>query len=192
MKGQRRYLPLCVVLTIQVAMEFTVAWMYIRKMEFEWMYHIYAPIDYTLFCMYFMQLVPLKTRRWIIASILVFVLVSPSISYWYYHFKGFPGINLNIEGVLICFICTYVLLNLDISRYDAIYKNPDFWISLGVIIFFGGAFFANGLYTYLNQIDKVQAIKLFSIVNAANLIQYTCYIIGFLCAIPRRSSIQLY
>jgi hypothetical protein len=190
MKGQRRFLPLCIVLTIQVAMEFTAAWMYVRRMEHEWMYHIYAPIDYTLFCLYFMPLVSPKYQRWITVSIPLFAVVSASISYWYYHFQTFPGANINTEGVLICIICTYVLLNLDIRRYDAIYKNPDFWISLGVIIFFGGTFFTNGVYTYLQEIDKVQAKKLFTIVNTANLIQYTCYIIGFLCALPRKSSIQ--
>ena len=191
MKGKRRFLPLCIVLTIQLAEELTVAWMYSKKMEFIWIYHIYALFDYTLFSIYFMQLVSPKYRRWIIFSILAFVLISASISNWYYHFKSFPGANINTEGVFICIICTYVLLNLDIQRYDAIYKNPDFWICLGVIVFFGGTFFANGMYTYLFNIDKVQARRLFIIVNTANLIQYTCYIIGFLCAIPRRSSIQL-
>lgn len=179
-------------LTIQLAEELIVAWLFVRKMEFIWIYHIYALFDYTLFSIYFMQLVSPKFQRWIVASIILFVLISASISYWYYNFKSFPGANINTEGVFICIICIYVLLNLDIRRYDAIYKNPDFWISLGVVIFFSGTFFTNGLYTYLYQIDKQQAIKLFNIVNSPlNLIQYTCYIIGFLCAIPRRSSIQL-
>lgn len=192
MKGQRRFVPLCIVLTVQLAMELTIAWMFVRKLEFAWIYHIYAPFDYTLFCVYFMQLVSLKYRRWITVSILLFALASASISYWYYHFQTFPGANINTEGVLICIICTYVLLNLDIRQYDAIYKNPDFWICLGVIVFFGGTFFTNGLYTYLHEMDPVQAKKLFNIVNSPlNLIQYSCYTIGFLCALPRRSSIQL-
>jgi hypothetical protein len=192
MKGQRRYLPLCVVLTVQVVMELTVAWMFVRKIDFVWMYHIYAPVDYTLFCLYFMQLVSPKYRRWIAVSILVFALASVSISYWYYQFRTFPGANINTEGVLIVIICTYVLLNLDIRRYDAIYKNPDFWISLGVIVFFAGSIFINGLYTYLLEMDHNLAKKLFNIINSPlNLIQYSCFIIGFICAIPRRSSIQL-
>ena len=177
---------------MQVAMELTVSWMFVRKMEFVWMYHIYAPFDYTLFCIYFMQLVSLKYRRWITLSIVLFTLASASISYWYYHFETFPGVNINIEGVLLCIVCTFVLLNLDIRRYDAIYRNPDFWISLGLVIFFGGTIFVNGLYTYLHRIDPVQAKKLFSLINSPlNLVQYSCFIIGFLCAIPRRSFIQL-
>jgi hypothetical protein len=45
---------------------------------------------------------------------------------------------------------------------------------------------------YTRMIDKLQAKELFNIVNSLlNMIQYTCFIIGFLCAIPRRSSIQL-
>jgi hypothetical protein len=192
MKGQRQFLPLCIVLTIQLAEELIVAWMYSKGMEFIWIYHVYALFDYSLFSIYFMQLIARRYRRWIILSIFVFAAISLSISYWYYRFQNFPGANINTEGVFICIICTYVLLNLDIHRYDAIYKNPDFWISLGVMVFFAGTFFTNGLYTYLYQIDPVQAKKLFNIVNSPlNLIQYTCYIIGFLWAIPRRSSIQL-
>lgn len=192
MKGKRHFLPLCIVLTIQLAEELIVAWLYVRKMEFIWIYHVYALFDYTLFSVYFMQLVSPKYRPWVIGSILAFLLISTSISYWYYHYESFPGANINTEGVFICIICTYVLLNLDIRQYDAIYKNPDFWISLGVIVFFAGTFFTNGLYTYLYDMDPVQAKKLFNIINSPlNLIQYSCYIIGFLCAIPRRSSIQL-
>ena len=192
MKGLRRFLPLCIVLTVQMAMELTVAWLYAEGSEFVWIYHVYAIFDYTLFSIYFMQLVSLKYKRWIMISILLFALASASISYWYYHFKTFPGANINTEGVLICIICIYVLLNLDIHLFDAIYKHPDFWISLGLLISFGGTFFSNGLYTYLYEMDPVQAKKLFNIINSPlNLIQYTCFIIGFVCAVPQKSTIRL-
>ena len=192
MKGQRRFIPLCIVLTISMAEELVVAWLYSRGDDFIWIYHIYALFEYTFFCIYFMQMVSLKHQRWIKLSILIFILASASISYWYYHFESFPGANINTEGVFICIICAYVLLNLDIHLFDAIYKHPDFWISLGVLIFFGGTFFSNGLYTYLLEIDRVQAKKLFNIINSPlNLILYSCFIIGFLCAIPRRSTIRL-
>jgi len=192
MKGQRRFIPLCIVLTISMAEELVVAWLYSRGADFIWIYHIYALFEYTFFCIYFMQMVSLKHKRWIKFSILIFILTSASISYWYYHFESFPGANINTEGVFICIICSYVLLNLDIHLFDAIYKHPDFWISLGILIFFGGTFFSNGLFTYLYEIDKVQAKKLFNIINSPlNLILYSCFIIGFLCAIPRRSTIRL-
>ena len=175
-----------------MAEELTVGWLHARGVAFIWIYHIYVIIDYTLFCIYFMQMVPLKYHRWIKISILIFALVSASLSYWYYQFETFPGININTEGVLICIICTYVLLNLDIRLYNAIYKHPDFWIALGLLTFFGGTFFLNGLFTYLFEMDPLKAKKLFrTINNPLNLIQYICFIVGFIWAIPRRSTIRL-
>ena len=192
MKGQRRFLPLCIVLTVQMAEELIVAWLHASGQEFVWIYHIYVVIDYTMFCIYFMPSISLKYQKWVILSIVIFAVASVCISYWYYRFENYPGVNINTEGVLICIICTYVLLNLDIQLFDAIYKHPNFWFSLGLLIFFGGTFFSNGLYTYLYELDPVQAKKLFNIINSQlNLIQYTCFIIGFVCAIPRKSTIGL-
>lgn len=173
-------------------MEVTVAWMYVQHYTFVWMYHLYALFEYAMFCIYFMQLVRGKISRLILYSIPVFSIISLSISYWYYHFATFPGANINTEGVFVCIICTYVLLNLDIHRFSAIHKNPDFWISLGLLIFFAGTFFSNGLYTYLLYLDSQRAKQLFDIINKPfNLILYSCFIIGFLCAIPRRSTLRL-
>ena len=192
MRGQRRYLPLCVLLSVTFWMELSVYWLYANGIEFVWIYHIYVLFEYTLLCIYFMQITSKKYHRVIQVSIGVFVVASLSISYWYYQFKSFPGANINTAGVLLCVLCTYALMTLDIRRYDAIFKHPDFWISLGLLIFYGGTFFSNGLYSYLYTIDPVQAKKLFAIINKPlNLILYSCFIIGFICAIPRRSTIRL-
>jgi hypothetical protein len=193
MKGLRRYVPLSVLLTVSVVMELIVAWFYINDYEFIWVYHVYAIFDYALYCIFFMQLASPKMKKLIKISILIFAMISLSISYFYYHFKTFPGAVINTEGVFLCIICMYALLNLDIHLFDTIYKHPDFWISLGLLVFFAGTFFSNGLYTYMREIDAVRAKKLFDIINKPfNLIQYSCFIIGFICAIPRRSTLRLF
>lgn len=192
MRGRREFVPLCVVLGIAFSEELMVAWLHARGREFVWIYHIYVTFEYALFGLYFMQGMRKNYRRAIAVTILLFTLASLSISYWYYHFRSFPGVNINTAGVLICLICTYKLLTLDIHQHDAIYKHPDFWICLGQLIFFGGTFFSNGLYTYLLKTDAELAKQLFASINKPlNLIQYSCVIIGFLCAIPRKSTTQL-
>lgn len=118
--------------------------------------------------------------------------ISLSISIWHYQFEDFPGANINTEGVFVCTICTYVLLNLDIHQYKAIHRNPDFWICLGLLVFFAGTFFSNGVLSYILDLDRERAFKLFSTINQPiNLILYSCFIIGFLCAIPRKSTLRL-
>jgi hypothetical protein len=192
-RGQRRFLPFSILLAVTLAMELTVSWLYPQKIEFLWMYHLYTIFEYTILCIYFMQIAMMKFKNVLLASIVLFALTSISVSTWYYHFDSFPGININAEGVLICVVCAYILMTLDIRMFDAIYKHPDFWICLGLLIFFGGTFFSNGLYTYLHDIDPAQAKRLFASINQPlNLILYTCFIIGFVCALPRRSSIPSY
>jgi len=174
-------------------MELIVAWLYSKGLKFIWLYHFYAIVEYTLLCIYFIQVISLRYRLLVVYSIILFVLASASISYWYYHYKYFPGANINTEGVLICVICTYVLMNLDIHLFNAIHKHPDFWISLGLLIFFVGTFFSNGLYTYLSGMNRDLANRLFDIINKPlNLILYSCFIIGFICAIPRKSTLRLF
>ncbi|MBL7700398.1 MAG: hypothetical protein JNK79_19690 [Chitinophagaceae bacterium] len=192
MRGRRRYLPLCILFAITVSEELIVAWMVAKKLEFIWIYHIYALFEYTLLCLYFMQITPPKIRKLVRYSIPLFAIISLSISQWLYHYAVFPGANINTEGIFLCIICTYVLLNLDIHEFSAIHKNPDFWISLGLLVFFAGTFFSNGLFTYILDLDQQRALQLFSIINKPfNLILYACFIIGFLCAIPRTSTLRL-
>lgn len=192
MRGKRQYLPLCVLFAITLSEELVVAWLVVNKQEFIWIYHIYALFEYTLLCLYFMQLASPKMRKLVIFSIPLFVIISLSISHWYYRYSAFPGANINTEGVFICIICTYVMLNLDIHQYRTIHRNPDFWICLGLLVFFAGTFFSNGLYTYLFSMDPERAFQLFGIINKPlNLTLYVCFIIGFLCAIPRKSTLRL-
>ena len=192
MRGLRRYLSLCILFAITVSEELIVAWMIATKQEFIWIYHIYGLFEYALFSIFFLQVVSSKVRTLILTSIPLFAIMSLSISHWYYNFAAFPGANINTEGVFICIICTYVFLNLDIHQFSAIHKNPDFWICLGLLVFFAGTFFSNGLLAYMYNNDRDRAFRLFSIINKPfNLILYVCIIIGFLCAIPRKSTLRL-
>jgi hypothetical protein len=189
----RRFIPLCALLAITLAMELTVSWLFPQKIEFLWMYHLYTIVEYSMLCTYFMHIAMMRYKKLLIASIILFAIGSLSISAWYYHFASFPGININVEGVIICIICAYILMNLDFRVFSAIYQHPDFWICLGLLIFFGGTFVSNGLYTYLYGIDPAQAKRLFASINQPlNLTLYTAFNIGFLCALRRKYSIPSY
>ena len=155
MKGQRRFLPLCILLTISVSIEFIVACLYASKIEFAWIYQIYSIFDYTL--------------------------------------ETFPGVNINTEEIAsfhYLYLCAAQSKHTSVRRL--LQKHQDFWISLGVLIFFGRTFLSNGVYAYLIKMDRDLAKKLFNIINSpVNLIQYSCFILGFVCAVPQKSTIQL-
>lgn len=110
------------------------------------------------------------------------MIISLSISVFYYHFTGFPGLNINFEGILQSIVCTYILFNLEVQEDRSILKNPYFWICSGILIFFGTTFFFNGVYTKLLNMDGDKALQLFSMINKPlNLIFYALIIIGILC-----------
>jgi hypothetical protein len=60
---------------------------------------------------------------------------------------------------------------------------------LGWLTFFTGTVFSNGLYSYLQGLDREQALALFAIVNKPlNIILYSCNITGFICAAIQKST----
>ena len=171
-------------------MEFLAAWMYQNKIPFVWMYHIFVLFEYTLLSLYLMKNLDTKYKKFILFSIPCFIVASLCISYWIYNFNAFPGININVEGILLFITSILMLFSLDVKVHEKVSRNPDFWIICGLLVFFGGTFFSNGIYTYLHTVDKRQAERLFSLINKpSNIFLYATLIIGFLCAMPRRSTL---
>lgn len=183
-KGQSRYRSLCLLLGLTLAVELTAEFLIAAKVDFTWLYHIFVVVEYSLVCVYFLQLMEARYRKIILFSIPVFACVSLGISHYMYNFRSFPGMNINTEGFLVCLVSSYSLLNLpEAKEYNRVVKHPDFWITVGWMIFFAGTFFSNGLYSYLYGLNREQALELFALVNKPlNLVLYSCLTIGFICA----------
>jgi hypothetical protein len=171
------------------AEEFAAAIAISQKVDFTWIYHVFTVVEYTFICLYFSDIVEQRYRRWVLASIPLYAIISLSISYAY-GFKGFPGMNLNTEGLFIAVIGSYCLMNLpEAHRYNKLTRHPDFCICFGWLIFFTGTVFTHGLYSYLYGLSREQALSLFAMFNKPlNLVLYSCLIIGFICAVPRKST----
>jgi hypothetical protein len=188
-KGHSRFLPLGILLGLTLALELAAEWCIYWSCSFKWLYHIYVVIEYSLLCWYFIRASRTPYTPLIKYSIPVFALLSVIISAEVYHFKEFPGLNINLAGMFVSVICTGVLINLDSKIHNTIRGHPDFWIGCGLLVFYAGTFFSNGLYSYLMSLDRNHALQLFDVVNKPlNIILYSCLITGFVCAIPRKSS----
>jgi hypothetical protein len=189
-QGNKRYRPLCLLLGITLLEELVADVLYNAKVDFTWIYHLFVIVEYGFVSWYFAGLVKEKYARIVWASIPAFAVYSASVSYWVYGFRSFPGMNINSEGLLVCIICSYILMNLpDVRWYDRLVKHPDFWICLGWLTFFTGTVFSNGLYSYLHGLDRDQALALFAVVNKPlNIVLYSCNITGFICAAIQKST----
>jgi hypothetical protein len=183
-----RYLPLCLLMGVTLGVELLAEWLIYHHHDFAWMYHVFVIIEYALLGWYFYRVVASPVwQKWIVWSIPVYAAVSMALSVYMYEPSDLPGQNINIEGILVSVMCAAVLLNLDTKVHASMTRHPDFWICCGLLVFFAGTFFSNGLFSYLVSLDREQARKMFSMVNKPlNLILYSCLTIGFICAKLRK------
>src|SRR5205085_9522142 len=120
-------------------------------------------------------------------SIPLFFIFSYFISWSFYQFRDFPGINISTEGFLLFLICTVLLFNLEVVEDENVFLNPDLWIALGILIFEGGTFFYNFIYTKMAALDTAKALELFGLINKPlNLCLYTFINIGLICLLKRK------
>ncbi|MBB3054568.1 hypothetical protein FHS11_000978 [Mucilaginibacter gotjawali] len=97
-----------------------------------------------------------------------------------------PAINIDVEGLLLFVFYTHLLFYIDADIIDPIYAHPDFWISVGIMVFFGGVFVFLGLYPYLFNLDFDETMKLFSLITRPlNIFFYISIILGLINSIPK-------
>jgi len=186
--GHKRYLPLLLVLIFTQLVEMYAQFSILKDRPFVWMYHFFVCIEYSLLVLYLRLAINIKkVGRIIIFTIPVFVILSLLVSHFFYHFQDFPGINICTEGFLLFIFCVVLLFNLDVVEDESIFSNPDLWIALGILIFEGGTFFYNGVYTKLLSIDADKAMELFGLINKPlNLCLYSFINIGLVCLIKKK------
>ena len=187
-KRSKNYRYLTLLLGITLLTELIAEILINFKVDFVWIYHLYTPVNFALLALHFNQLFTKKfVKKAIIISIFGFFIFSYSLSMFIYRFTDFPGIIITIDGLLMVVICVYYLLNIDPEFEPIFFQNPNVWISIGLICFFGGTAFFNGVYTKLLQLDKVSALKLFGVINKPlNILLYSSINIGLLCLVARK------
>lgn len=190
-RGHKKFIILGVLLCFTLAVELAADILYKKKIDFTWIYHLFNLVEYSLFCWFLSYSVWSKrVKQVVFMSIPVFLIIGFCISFWLYSFSGFPGININIEGFLLSVLCIYILFTLEADTNLPIYANSDFWICLGILLFFGCTFFFNGIYTGLFNISKQHALEIFAIINKPmNIILYLFIIIGITCSLLKKRRI---
>lgn len=147
----------------------------------------FNPIDYTLFSLYYLQYVTSKLlKRLVKWSIPLFVLYSLIVSQLVYRFNDFPSINIATEGFILFIFYTQLLFNLNDIRPIQFLHN--FWISIGILLFFGGAFALICVYPALVGISTTDALMAYGfIIQPLNDVLYFCIVIGLICLIRNKN-----
>lgn len=187
-KGHKRQKFLLLVLVGTLAVELLAEVLHNNKIEYVWAYHIFVVIEFSLFAAYIASSVARKKMRVMIYFIIaLFIVFSLLTSHFLYNFNAFPAMNINMAGIMLLGLCTYQLFNLDANENIPVFLHADFWIYVGIVIFFGGTFFFNAIYTSLLKLDIKKTVELFGIINKPlNIAMYSFIIIGLICLLQKK------
>jgi hypothetical protein len=157
---------------------------FVFHQNFLFMYHFYIPVEYAFLAYFFYLNSGHPTlRRIILFSIPAYLLVSIYISLKVSPINTHPGLNFNLEGILLILWSLITLLNVNPTGNLPIVRLPVFWICLGILIFHCGIFFFNGVYNYLLENDSQLAKQLHKlIIKNLNYLLYICFSTGFICS----------
>ena len=149
-----------------------------------WLYHFFIPVYACFMAYFFYHIIPeQKTRRILLVAVAAYVLTSLYLSFFFYQFTDFPGLSLNMSGFILISFSMYALLTLESVHNIPIYKHPIAWICMGMIVFYTGTFFLNGVYNYLVVSKSQTRILIHSIINnGLNCFMYSCFTVGLICS----------
>lgn len=176
-------------LSLSIITEIAVMIVYYRyNGNYNLIYHIYIPLEYSLLAAFFYTITQNKTvKRMVLISIPFYVLCSLLLSLFVTSIAEHPGWNFNLEGVLLITWCLITLFTMEPLQELPLLKLPVFWICLGILVFHSGIFFFNGVYAYLQGTNLQTAEHLNQlIIKNLNYLLYLCFTVGFLCAIRMR------
>lgn len=94
---------------------------------------------------------------------------------------------------IVIFCCFYFYESVSTDKIDLrLSRQPFFWISSGLLIFYLGSVIINALFQYLSSTEfKLEGIKIYTIINRSlNVILYTFFSIAFfLCPNNKKTSL---
>jgi hypothetical protein len=154
------------------------------KLDYNIVYHIYLPIEYSLLALYFYLNINKKTiKKIILISIPLFIIISLFFSLEIVSIQKFPNFQTNIEGLLLIIWATINIFSIEIKANLNIAKLPVFWICVAVLVYNCGIFSYIGVYNYICESRPSLTLDLkFYILNLLNYIFYTLISIAFLCS----------
>lgn len=152
--------------------------------NYTFIYHLYLPAEYLILA-YFFYLNTLNStvRQAIFLSAPVYVVISLLISIKIIALDNYPGLNFNLEGILLVTWSLITLFTIPPTEAVPITRLPLFWICVGVLVFHVGIFSFNGIYNYLRVKNPGLTIQLHRLtIKGLNYTLYSCFSLAFICS----------
>lgn len=159
---------------------------YIRKEHHQpnvWLYNFSIPVEYLFFAFIFYSFYKKGSFKylaiWFVLLFSVFVILNISI------IQGISIFNTNtlmVGSFFMIVLSLSFLYQLYETGEQKLFRQPMFWLSVGVLFFNAGEFSYDLLSKYLINAEIDKAAQFFaSINNKLIFLLYSCLIISFLC-----------
>ena len=172
-------------LFLTIAVECTGAWFVSKSIRNYWIYNVFTTIEFVFYSyLFYLHLKKPVFKKIVVWFIPVFVLlVILNILFKQGFNKTFNTYTFLLGSFfIVIFCCCYFYESVLPENIDQqLSKQPFFWISSGLLIFYLGSVIINALFEYLRSNDlQAQGVKIYGIINhSLNVILYGSFCIAF-------------
>lgn len=169
---------------MSILTELLVFWLNTINHSYNFIYHIYVPLEYFLISLYFiLNTKKITTKKIITYSIPVYFLVCLILSFLS-SFQKHPGLQINLEGLLLIAWSIITIFSIEVKVNTVITSLPVFWICVALLIYHSGIFTFTGIYNYILENKSLLGSKLtFYTIQMSNYLLYICLSIAFICSL---------
>ena len=171
---------LSALLLITFIVEATGYYMLRNKIKHAFIFHFYAPIEFSILSYLFYREIQTSWIRKMILLVMPLFLIFSTVNIFYLQkLKVYNSYGFIIKGVLV--VCWILLFFYDLynnDKFENPLRLPMFWISIGLLFFFSGTIFLNGYIEHLMKTNMDLARKVFRINLSLNIFLYLCISYG--------------
>jgi len=144
------------------------------------LFHIFTPMEYMILAgLYYMSFETAFVKKLVVLSIPVFVLLSATLSAWVEPLDQNNSIAVIIESILIVSWSLLFLREIIVlGRAPRLQAFPMFWISIGLLFFFIGNLFVEGLMNYFMRESMHLALQAYKFSFIFKFLLFILMIIG--------------
>ncbi len=138
-----------------------------------WLFHLFTLFEFIIFMHVFSNWQKPKLALFLKRSVYLFLLIWLGSKIWLEDFYNMDNYTSSLASLVISMVSLYTMVTLIMESLKvSIYNDAKFWVSTGVLIYYGGNIFTFAL----------SSIFVFwPIHNIIQLISLFCYSKGFLC-----------
>lgn len=143
-------------------------------------YHVFAPIQYALLTCIYSYYLPLRTRVWLLISVLVFSSFAVLNAVYFQDIVTLPSNLLLVSSIFLLpqiFASYFVMFRA--GKTQPLFKQGLFWFNTGNLLFQMATFLLWGFHNYLLDNQSLPN-ELYVLLWFLNIILYSLYVVAII------------